>query len=172
MRRLILTAAVLVIGPNFVRADRGCCKPVDCCAACDCVPLVCRPVFKTVPVTKACFDVECKEICIPKVTLPWHKCCRQPESRCPPAVFGTAYNRQPSADDRLPGKPPLRRPECGRVIAVNTLKIREYECGEKCVCVWHVEPAGRAGDCKPECSQPQFEEIPLPAPSAPPAEEE
>lgn len=135
MRSLVLIVAAFIISQNLARADGGCCKPAGCCAPCECAPLVCRPVWETVPVTKTCFDVECKEICIPKVALPWQQGCNH--SRC------------------------------GKVIAVKTLKKREYECGHKCVCVWHVEPVCCASDCKPQCSQPQLDAIPLPPPSAP-----
>jgi len=51
------------------KTHRG--EPIQCpnCAK------FCKVETETVKEKKYCWDVECKPICIPKVTLPWQKCC-------------------------------------------------------------------------------------------------
>jgi len=49
----------------------------DCCP--DCGHKVCQPITETVKEKKHCWDVECKDICIPKAKWPWESCC---EPKC------------------------------------------------------------------------------------------
>ena len=88
----------------------------------------CRVRVETEKVEKTCFETECEQICIPRVTLPWLK--RHPNGGCDSGC----------CDAEL-----LCAPECGRVITVNTLKERTYEC-EQPVCKWTIE-AGCCDEC-------------------------
>jgi hypothetical protein len=47
------------------------------CPECGCA--YCQPVPTTLKETKHCWEVECKQICIPAARWPWEKCC---EPRC------------------------------------------------------------------------------------------
>jgi hypothetical protein len=47
------------------------------CPTCGCK--VCQPVPGTVKEKKHCWEVECKEICIPLARLPWEPCCAAPK---------------------------------------------------------------------------------------------
>lgn len=56
-------------------------------------------------------------------------------------------------------------PRCARVICVNRLNLRTYECGERCVLVWEVKEV----PCR--CGKPAVAQPPSPAtPVEPPAE--
>ncbi len=48
-------------------------KCPNCCKTCVGLP-------ERVKIEKECWEVECKEICIPQITFPWEKCCAAP--RC------------------------------------------------------------------------------------------
>ena len=95
----------------------------------------CRARIETEKVEKTCFEVECKQKCIPKITFPWqkrHSGCDECDAGC----------------DNCEGC----APGCGRVITVNTLKKRKYEC-EQPVCKWEIEAGccdrcGAAGCCE------------------------
>lgn len=56
-------------GCSGCKAHAG--EPIQCpnCAS------FCKVEVETVKEKKTCWEVECKPICIPKVTLPWQKCC-------------------------------------------------------------------------------------------------
>ena len=50
----------------------------DCCCP-DCGYKVCQAIPEVKKVKKSYFEVECKDICIPKFRLPWQMCC---EPKC------------------------------------------------------------------------------------------
>lgn len=81
MSRLFLCVALLsmTVLSHSVQAGLFCgegnCKP-----ACGCeVVWGCCPTYETVKVEKSGFEVECEQICVPKVRLPWADPC---EPRC------------------------------------------------------------------------------------------
>lgn len=50
------------------------------CKTCpQCHNKVCVPTPETIKVKKHCWDVECKDICIPHVRWPWEDCCAPPK---------------------------------------------------------------------------------------------
>jgi hypothetical protein len=85
-------------------------EPFPCCEQCGRPRLTCTVEEKAEKVKKSCWEVKCKEICIPAVTFPWqkkHGCCR-----------------------------PAR---CGKVRIIHVLEKKEYEV-EQCRCKWNLEP--------------------------------
>ncbi len=105
---------------------------------------VCCLKMEQEQVTKHCWDVECKKICVPPITFPWEgsglslfkgfgKSCSCKEGRCPKCT--------------------TRR--CGKVRSIRVLKREQYEV-TKCQCKWEVRrlPACRCdGACGGTCSQ-------------------
>lgn len=137
MIRTVTTLGLIVFGwaATAVAGD-SCLKPHGWCEE-PCVEYVsCRPIVKCEPIELTCYEVECKQICIPAVTLPWQKCCE---------------------------------PKCGKIITVNRLKETNYECGERFVCEWVIEPCKPCESCKPvDCATALDAPVPsAPAPSAP-----
>lgn len=41
----------------------------------DCSNYTCKTTAKCVPNKKECFEVECKQICVPAIRFPWQKAC-------------------------------------------------------------------------------------------------
>ena len=79
MALLILPNAMINAAPTT--ANCGCTSTSACgtkacskvkCSACG---KTCVPELVKTDKTKTCFNVVCKDICIPKVTFPWQKCC-------------------------------------------------------------------------------------------------
>ena len=72
-----LLAAIVLTAAGTVRAEHGDCDRCDndCCED----EKICCPQTVTKTVRESCFEVECKEICIPRFRFPWSKEC---ESRC------------------------------------------------------------------------------------------
>lgn len=72
----ILTVAALLLAAvsTAARAD-------DCCGQITCPHChhVCKLEVEKEKVKKYCWNVECKPICIPKITFPWQSCC---EPKC------------------------------------------------------------------------------------------
>jgi hypothetical protein len=80
-RILTMTAALLValsIASTSSLALAGIFGGGDCCCP-DCGHKVCQPKQETIKEKKHCWDVECKDICIPKAKWPWESCC---EPKC------------------------------------------------------------------------------------------
>jgi hypothetical protein len=81
---------------------------------------MCRLHTSTEKVKKTCFEVKCEAVCVPPVTFPWEKSPCSAGCDCAPDCAAS---------------------RCGRVKYVTVPLIREYECGEKCVCEWKLEDA-------------------------------
>jgi hypothetical protein len=67
LMKICLTLALLLITARSVVAGNRCCP--------ECGATTCSPVC--VPITEKhhCYEVQCKTICIPKISCPWEKCC-------------------------------------------------------------------------------------------------
>lgn len=102
----------------------------------------CRARIETKKVEKTCFETECVQKCIPKVTFPWQK-------------------RHTGCDDGCDSCGTCN-PRCGKVITVNTLKKRKYECEEP-VCKWEIE----AGYCDECCDSAGGKQMPDPGGAEP-----
>jgi hypothetical protein len=48
------------------------------CPHCGCG--VCMPVETVVKERKHCWEIECKQVCVPGIKWPWDKCCEPPRS--------------------------------------------------------------------------------------------
>jgi hypothetical protein len=65
-------AALLVPAAATLAGGQG-----HACPECGCA--ICRPVETMLKEKKHCWEVECKQICVPAARWPWEKCC---EPRC------------------------------------------------------------------------------------------
>jgi hypothetical protein len=66
----LATLALVDITMSSVAAADDCCKPAGCCLDRNCLPC-CKPVVKKVDITKTCYNIETKTICIPPTRFPW-----------------------------------------------------------------------------------------------------
>jgi hypothetical protein len=105
----------------------------DCCCP-SCGEKVCRIEAKTETVTKKCYQVECKEICIPKIKFcwPWQ---RGAKSGCGDADCTDAD----CTDGNCSSCSETAR--CGKVKTVKVLKKVDYEC-KKCGYDWKIYDVG------------------------------
>lgn len=124
------------------------------CTSCDHCPRCktrCRAEVTKEDVKKHCFEVECKTICIPKVTFPWQlhklvgKNCCQDSCSCPPPA------------------------KCAKTRKVHVLVKHEYTCPE-CKYKWTPCRDCSQGNCSGCCDEPAVEAdaIPLTPSIAPP----
>ena len=195
--RLAFCLSVVAGSAPFMQAggctlSQGCCGAEKACDFCEQPCGVCRPVAKCEPVKKTCYEIECKTICIPAVTLPWQngplagllgggKCgaasCGSCGASCtapgPCGACGTNGNCKDGFCSDI----------CGEVRAVRTLKKSSKTIGEKLVCEWKHDPNGgcgpngHCGACKPGCcndgiappASAPVEVAPEPPASVPPA---
>lgn len=76
---LAVTATIMGGNQNFANPGAPCCNKENgacgnsnyCSQGCK----SCRLYVETLKVKKHCYNIECKEICIPPVRFPWQKCC-------------------------------------------------------------------------------------------------
>ncbi len=109
------------------------CSGGGCCGSGCCCEPVCCPRCVVGEVEKRCWNVKCKNVCIPRFRWPWE--CRDKSSGGCDADCGCAEDT--CCGDGRCGTPP----KCGRVRTVNTLEQHKYTCKEcgyewdiKCVC--------------------------------------
>ncbi|MAR10684.1 MAG: hypothetical protein CL681_11995 [Blastopirellula sp.] len=134
MQRIALYCllAGLAFSPPLVFADgHHASKNTSHCSSCNHCPRCktrCRAEVTTEDVKKHCFEVECKTICIPKVTFPWqlHKlhgknCCKD-GAVCPPPA------------------------KCAKTRTVRVLVKYEYTC-PKCKYTWTPYRNCSQGNC-------------------------
>jgi hypothetical protein len=67
-----LTAILIPLGATLAGGHGHTCP--------DCGCAICRPVETTIKEKDYCFEVECKQVCIPAIRWPWESCCEPP--RC------------------------------------------------------------------------------------------
>ncbi len=76
---LAITATVTGVQQNFANPGTVCCDQSKAvCGTSSCHSQgckTCRMHVETLKVKKHCYNVECKDICIPPVRFPWQKCC-------------------------------------------------------------------------------------------------
>ncbi len=65
------SSAELKSGAPCCDKVNGTCNSNYCSHGCK----TCRLYVETLKVKKHCFNIECKDICIPPVRFPWQKCC-------------------------------------------------------------------------------------------------
>ena len=73
-RRMLPLVAVFLLTRSVIAGGHGNGGNCDCCP--DCGDKVCHPTWVEKSVKKHCYEVECKDICIPGLTLPWSKDCK------------------------------------------------------------------------------------------------
>jgi len=121
--KLALSVMVLCGLAGITLADPGSCCPTACepCGELK-TKKKCVGEPTTIKVKKHCWEVECKDICIPKVTMPWdrnrNKCC-DPCDTCGKGSTCETCNC------------------CARHRTIKVLKKKDYEC-EKPGCKFKV----------------------------------
>ena len=132
---IALCSAVLPVLHSF--ADElagGCqCGSSTCghrCPACPkCSHKICTVSVEKTKEEHHCFNVECKEICVPKITLPcWTDA----------IPFFKCKDKSCECGDKCPTKECCDAPRCGYVKVVKVLKKHEYEC-DSCGYKWKIE---------------------------------
>jgi hypothetical protein len=76
MNRVLTTCAALLVAISLSSTAAfalGLGHGGDCCPDCGCK--VCQPKQEVIKEKKHCWDVQCKDICIPKAKWPWQSCC-------------------------------------------------------------------------------------------------
>jgi len=127
---MLLFAAVATAGDGkghgCGKGDHGCGKRLlgneRCCPKCN---YTCEFSVTKDKEEKKCFEVDCKPICIPRVTFPWEKghcnhgdCCKGKDGGCGGGHGG----------DCCPAR-------CAKTKVVKVLEKHTYECS-RCKCVW------------------------------------
>ncbi len=109
---------------------------------------------------KSCWEVECEEICIPCVVLPWQKWLAKHHGKGSCQSCTSGCNACSTVNNGA------------RVKTVRKLKKKTYEC-PKCKYKWEPACGGNGGCCDSGCCDAPCDQSPLPAavPDAPtPAE--
>lgn len=150
-RLLPMSAAILLLNLSFGLVEAGDVSCDECSSACGtCCEKVCVTHAKPGKESRYCWEVECKEVCIPAVRFPW-ECCKKNgcDSCC--------------ADCRVP--------KCGRVRCVRKLKLVEYECDvceyeHEIVCCCNGSGCDGCAACCPSHYQPISAKQPAAKPAA------
>lgn len=135
-RTVLFAIAVLGVSAYCVSAkgvlpvyggNSGCCSAKNLvCPQCHC-----EVTTEEGKVTKHCYEIECEQICIPKVRIPWH-------------LLGQKFSRKSKCDTGGCETPDCSPPPCGKVRTIRVLKKKEYEC-KVCKCKW--TPVCNEGGC-------------------------
>lgn len=149
--------------------DDACCDPSCGCAAgecCDggccnngcCGRECCVATVERVKVEKHCWCTETKKVCVPKVVCPWadggsgltlFSFLRKRGGACCGDACGCGDGCCESGccgNDCCGNGCGCLKPRCGKVICVNDLVKKKYEC-EECVCKWEVRRLPPCCDC-------------------------
>ncbi|MBI83229.1 MAG: hypothetical protein CMJ81_08545 [Planctomycetaceae bacterium] len=127
LRLLLIVAMICALAPSLPAA-------CDCCSSCpECGNRTCHAVPVTTSVTKICYEVERRQICIPQVCFPWHLL--SSHSLLGKLCGGCADADCTSSDDQC------NNIRCGRVITVKVLKKVSYTC-DSCGYAWEMDDAG------------------------------
>ena len=139
IRTVLLAIAVLGLPAYCVSAkgiltlhggnSAGCCAENPACPQCHC-----EVTTEEGKVKKHCYEVECEQICIPRVRIPWH-------------LLGQAFSNRSKCDTCNTGD--CSQKPCGEVRTIRVLKKKEYECK---VCKYKWTPVCNVGCCDTECS--------------------
>jgi len=143
--RLVAIALMLGITSSTATAADSCgsCRPGRVqCPRCS---TPCQAKVTKGTESKRCWGVECKKICIPRVTFPWQTCKKSHCQSCSTCDSGNGCDH--CAD--------CPKPRCGRTRYVRVLMKHEYECP---VCKYSFEPVdcGDSSGCskKPQSATP------------------
>lgn len=152
MRCLRLTGVALLVAFSTSVASAGIfakkagCDSNGACDTCDdcCDKIICpQPCgyciaeAKCVDVKRTCFNVKCKTICIPAVTLPWEKSGNSCGANCCDTCDNGAAG----------GCNACASTKCGRVISVKVLEKSSRVVGQKIVCNWKHVKCHNCSDC-------------------------
>jgi hypothetical protein len=151
MKTFLMTMALCgALAPALLTlAEEYGCGCQDCRASCGhrcpacpkCSHKICTSCVEKTKEEHHCFNVECKEICVPKITLPcWTDA----------IPFFKCKDKSCGCGDNCPTKECCDAPRCGYVKVVKVLKKHEYEC-DSCGYKWTIsEPctACPSGACQ------------------------
>jgi hypothetical protein len=175
MRLFALWAAlVLVTSPTVAtRAGDGCsdsnCGARACCPRCH---ETCELTVSKEEAKESCWDVECKTICIPRITFPWQKC-GQCGSCCGGKCdldksSGKCQDLDCDAELAKCGSDACGAARCARAKTVRSLKKVELTCA-RCKYKWTPTSEKACGECKAKADVESLEaepEVPPPPPVA------
>ena len=126
-RTVLFAIAVLALPAYCVSAkgifpvhsgNSGCCSTKTLvCPQCHC-----EVTTEEGKVTKYCYEIECEQICIPKIRIPWH-------------LLGQKIWCKSQCDTGGCETTGCSPPPCGKVRTIRVLKKKEYEC-KVCKCKW------------------------------------
>lgn len=171
MKATLMSAALAATmafccGPAHADCDflKPSCSDRDCCGSCEPVWLCCQGQPKSVKTTRHCYDVECKYVCIPPVTLPeccWFgKSCDCSGGDCAEGCDAGCGNDCGEDCTECPS-PGLFRRLCAkftdcRIRKVHRMKKQEHD-QQECVWEWKVvrmAPPGGDKCCDDSCGPP------------------
>jgi hypothetical protein len=175
MRAILYSTAfaVLIMAATIAQAGDGHDGKSNCgcnvhCPRCS---APCEMAVTKDKVEKSCWKVECKTICIPRITFPWQSCGGCKGSACDGKCDNShcvqkdghgglcgQHGQCPDATCHLPTK-------CGRTKNVRVLVKDKYECS---VCKYKWEPAdGKDGYGKDYLKDKVYEAAPAPESETP-----
>ena len=117
-----LLAITLLVATTGVASAKHC----DACP--DCNQKVCTATPKETTIDRHCYEVECKEICIPTPRFPWGKT----KKRC-------------------------QGPRCGRTRMIRVMKKVNFEC-KSCGCTWEITSVSGCDSADDGCDSPAANE--------------
>jgi hypothetical protein len=170
----ILAAALLVASPILVAQAGDGCGDSKCGAGVRCPRChgTCELSVSKDEVKKSCWDVECKTICVPRITFPWQKC-GDCGSRCGGKCGdGKSDGKCGDLDCNLDcakcgGPKACGAAPCARAKTVRTLKKVEYTCSH-CKYKWTPTDWKSCDGCKGEANKVPEGEPELGPPPPPP----
>lgn len=145
---LLMVLGLLLSASVIIAEDCGCPSGAACghhrCPACPkCSSKVCFSKVERTKEKNSCFEVECKEICVPAITLPcW-------TDAIPFLKKDKSCHSHCGCGNNCPTKECCPAPRCGYVKVVKVLKKHEYEC-DSCGYKWEIQaPCCESGACGP-----------------------
>ena len=119
VRTLLAVTALFIAARSAVAGDR-------CCP--DCGKKTCQPTWEEKTKKRHCYEVTCKDICIPKFRWPWEMCC---DPKCDAAMAKLLkYNKKRHDYFVIPKEPQETkvkpRPEAAEKRARKSLKRQRF----------------------------------------------
>jgi hypothetical protein len=135
-----IAAALLLAAASVAQAGDGCDGKAGCGCHVSC-PRCSAPCELAVSKDKeehSCWEVECKTICIPRITFPWQACHSCKGAGACDGKCGSGHCMQRGKDGLCPDVACHLPAKCGRSKNVRVLTKHTYECS---VCKYKWEPA-------------------------------